>query len=417
MKKFFVTGGAGFIGSAVVRLLIKGTGHQVLNLDKLTYAGNLESLSSVSKDPRYSFVHGDVCNRDLVSKLLTEFQPDVVMHLAAESHVDRSIDKPCEFIQTNIVGTSVMLECAREYWSQLTSSESQAISKGALDDINSHLSKPTTHSVTRESFRFHHVSTDEVYGSLDEKNFFTETTAYDPTSPYSASKASSDHLVRAWHRTYGLPILITNCSNNFGPYQYPEKLIPLIILNALEQKPIPIYGNGNQVRDWLHVDDHSRALYKVAMEGKVGETYNIGCNNEKTNLEVAFTICDIFDDLFTQRLSSRNLSSPNGDTNLLSADQHNLSYNLNTPTTAPAQSCRDLITHVADRPGHDQRYAINAKKIRDNLGWRPQETFETGLRKTIEWYMDNLEWCQRVQGNTYGRERLGKPDNQKGQTS
>jgi len=344
-----VTGGAGFIGSAVIRFLIEETDHQVLNLDKLTYAGNLESLASVSNNTRYRFVQGDVCDRDLVSKLFSDFEPDIVMHLAAESHVDRSIDGPAEFIHTNIVGTSVMLECAREYWKRLSSDN---------------------------HFRFHHVSTDEVYGSLDGTGIFTEETAYDPSSPYSASKASSDHLVRAWHRTYDFPVVITNCSNNYGPYQFPEKLIPLMILNALEGKSLPIYGNGQQVRDWLHVEDHARALYKVVMEGQIGETYNIGGHNEKTNLDVVHMVCALLDE-----------ARPNYPKGI--------------------SSYKDLITYVADRPGHDQRYAIDASKIQKDLGWVPQETFETGLRKTVEWYLNNSEWYQHVQDGSYQRQRLG----------
>jgi dTDP-glucose 4,6-dehydratase len=348
-KNFLITGGAGFIGSAVIRFLIEETDHQVLNLDKLTYAGNLESLAAVSSDPRYQFVQGDVCDRALVSKLFADFKPDIVMHLAAESHVDRSIDGPAEFIQTNIVGTSVMLECAREYWKGLP---------------------------VGNGFRFHHISTDEVYGSLDDTGLFTEETSYDPSSPYSASKASSDHLVRAWHRTYGLPVLITNCSNNYGPYQFPEKLIPLMILNALEGKPLPVYGDGQQIRDWLHVEDHARALYKVVTEGEIGETYNIGGHNEKTNLEVVHTLCDLLDEARPNRPNS-------------------------------IASYKDIITYVADRPGHDQRYAIDASKIQKDLGWVPAETFETGLRKTVEWYLDNVTWCQHVQDGSYQRQRLG----------
>jgi dTDP-glucose 4,6-dehydratase len=355
-KNFLITGGAGFIGSAVIRFLIEETDHQVLNLDKLTYAGNLESLAAVSSDPRYQFVQGDVCDRALVSKLFADFKPDIVMHLAAESHVDRSIDGPAEFIQTNIVGTSVMLECAREYWKGLP---------------------------VGNGFRFHHISTDEVYGSLDDTGLFTEETSYDPSSPYSASKASSDHLVRAWHRTYGLPVLITNCSNNYGPYQFPEKLIPLMILNALEGKPLPVYGDGQQIRDWLHVEDHARALYKVVTEGEIGETYNIGGHNEKTNLEVVHTLCDLLDEARPNRPNS-------------------------------IASYKDIITYVADRPGHDQRYAIDASKIQRDLGWVPAETFETGLRKTLEWYLDNATWCQHVQDGSYQRQRLGVIENEKG---
>ena len=353
---FLITGGAGFIGSAVIRFLIEETDHQVLNLDKLTYAGNLESLAGVSGSSRYQFVQGDVCDQGLVSKLFADYQPDVVMHLAAESHVDRSIDGPAEFIQTNIVGTAVMLECAREYWKKLP-----------VDN----------------RFRFHHISTDEVYGSLDDTSFFTEETAYDPSSPYSASKASSDHLVRAWHRTYDLRVLITNCSNNYGPYQFPEKLIPLMILNALEGKPLPVYGNGQQIRDWLHVEDHARALYKVVTEGQVGQTYNIGGHNEKTNLEVVHTLCALLDEARPDH--PKEISS-----------------------------YKDLITYVADRPGHDQRYAIDASKIQKDLGWVPLETFETGLRKTVEWYLDNVTWCKHVQDGSYQRQRLGVIEGKQG---
>jgi len=350
-RKFLITGGAGFIGSALIRYLIDYTDNSVLNLDKLTYAGNLESLDKVSDNPRYHFSQGDIMDRKLVSRLFSDFQPDIIIHLAAESHVDRSIDGAAEFIQTNIVGTSVLLEAARSYWTNLSTEK-------------------------KDSFRFHHISTDEVYGSLDEAGLFSENSSYDPSSPYSASKASSDHLVRAWYRTYGLPILITNCSNNYGPYQFPEKLIPLIILNALEGKPLPVYGNGSQIRDWLHVEDHVRALYKVVTKGNIGETYNIGGHNEKTNLDVVYAICDLLDEL-----------RPDHPTNI--------------------SSYRDLISFVADRPGHDQRYAIDASKIQHELGWMPEETFQTGLRKTVHWYLNNSDWCQRVQDGSYQRQRLG----------
>ena len=356
--KFLIPGGAGFIGSAVIRFLINETDHKVLNLDKLTYAGNLESLAKISADSCYQFVQGDVCDRTLVATIFTKFHPDVVMHLAAESHVDRSIDGPTKFIQTNIVGTSVMLECAREYWKSLPGNQ---------------------------GFRFHHISTDEVYGSLNGTGLFLEETAYDPSSPYSASKASSDHLVRAWHRTYGLPVLITNCSNNYGPYQFPEKLIPLMILNALEGEPLPVYGNGQQVRDWLHVEDHARALYKVVIEGKIGETYNIGGHNEKTNFEVVNLICEIMDEL--RPLAGLTRFAQEGDETL--------------------RSYKSLITYVADRPGHDQRYAIDASKIQKELGWVPVETFKTGLRKTVAWYLENEIWCQHVQDGSYQRQRIG----------
>ncbi|QTP55372.1 dTDP-glucose 4,6-dehydratase [Billgrantia sulfidoxydans] len=336
--KVLITGGAGFIGSAVIRHIIKNTQDSVINVDKLTYAGNLESLSEVSSSSRYAFEHVDICDRTRLEKAFFEHQPDAVMHLAAESHVDRSIDSPAAFIETNIIGTYTLLEVARAYWKSL--------------DAQRH-----------DTFRFHHVSTDEVYGDLEEgTGLFTETTAYAPSSPYSASKASSDHLVRAWQRTYGMPTLITNCSNNYGPYHYPEKLIPLMILNALSGKPLPVYGKGEQIRDWLYVDDHARALYKVIKGGQVGETYNIGGHNEKTNLEVVHTLCDLLEEL------------------------------------APAtMRYHRLITFVTDRPGHDQRYAIDASKIERELGWAPQESFESGIRKTVMWYLDNLEWCQRIQ--------------------
>ena len=353
--KLLVTGGAGFIGSAVVRHIIRNTADEVVNVDKLTYAGNLESLAQVSGSSRYAFEQVDICDAGEVGRVFREHQPDAVMHLAAESHVDRSIDGPAEFIQTNIVGTYTLLEAARQYWQELEGER-------------------------RARFRFHHISTDEVYGDLPHpeespdaaQHLFTESTAYAPSSPYSASKASSDHLVRAWMRTYGLPVLVTNCSNNYGPYHFPEKLIPLMILNALEGKPLPVYGKGDQIRDWLYVEDHARALYRVVTEGKPGETYNIGGHNEKQNIEVVQTICDILQEL------------------------------------APSDiRYRDLITHVQDRPGHDRRYAIDASKIQRELGWRPQETFDSGIRKTVQWYLDNQEWCRRVQDGSYQRERLG----------
>nr|WP_287077154.1 dTDP-glucose 4,6-dehydratase [Halomonas sp.] len=349
MKTFLITGGAGFIGSAVVRELIQNTTHRVINVDKLTYAGNLESLGSIEGHDRYTFVQADICDASAMQQLFTQHQPDVVMHLAAESHVDRSIDGPAEFIQTNVVGTAVLLEAARSYWNSL---------KGER----------------RDAFRFHHISTDEVYGDLEgTEDLFTEHTPYAPSSPYSASKASSDHLVRAWQRTYGLPTLITNCSNNYGPYHFPEKLIPLMILNALAGKSLPVYGNGQQIRDWLYVEDHARALIKVATEGLVGETYNIGGHNEKANLTVVETLCDMLQEL--------------------------------VPKDA---SYRELITFVTDRPGHDVRYAIDASKIERELGWVPEETFESGLRKTVEWYLANETWWKRVQDGSYQGQRLGK---------
>lgn len=342
--RILLTGGAGFIGSAVVRHIIKNTDDEVLNLDKLTYAGNLESLNEISGNPRYQFQQVDICDADKLADVFTMFKPDVVMHLAAESHVDRSIDGPTAFIQTNIVGTYTLLEAARQYWQGLEESKK-------------------TH------FRFHHISTDEVYGDLEgTTDLFTETTSYAPSSPYSASKASSDHLVRAWHRTYGLPVIVTNCSNNYGPYHFPEKLIPLVILNALDAKPLPVYGNGQQIRDWLFVEDHARALYKVVTEGVVGETYNVGGHNEKQNIEVVKTICKILDELRPQ---------------------------------ANAEPYESLITFVKDRPGHDLRYAIDATKIGNELGWKPEETFETGIRKTVEWYLNNSEWVNRVKSGEY----------------
>lgn len=358
--KILVTGGAGFIGSAVVRHIINDTEHSVVNVDKLTYAGNLESLASVSDDARYAFEQVDICDAAEIKRVFDKHQPDLVMHLAAESHVDRSIDGPGEFIHTNIVGTYTLLDQARGYWL-------------GLDDAK------------KAKFRFHHISTDEVYGDLPhpdehagELPLFTEKTSYAPSSPYSASKAASDHLVRAWLRTFGLPILITNCSNNYGPYHFPEKLVPLMILNALEGKPLPVYGKGNQIRDWLYVEDHARALVLVATTGKVGETYNIGGHNEKQNLEVVRTICKILQEL---------------------APVENSSLGIN--------SYENLITYVKDRPGHDMRYAIDASKIQRELGWTPKETFESGIRKTIQWYLDNQTWCQHVQDGSYKRERLG----------
>ncbi len=341
MKKILITGGAGFIGSALIRHIIGNTRDSVVNLDKLTYAGNLQSLISVADDPRYRFEQVDICDAAEVARVYEQHQPDAVMHLAAESHVDRSITGPAEFIQTNIVGTYTLLEAARSHWNKLQGDK-------------------------KANFRFHHISTDEVYGSLDAQGFFTEETPYEPNSPYSASKASSDHLVRAWHHTYGLPVVTTNCSNNYGPYHFPEKLIPLVILNAVNGKPLPIYGKGDNIRDWLYVEDHARALYLVMNQGKLGETYNIGGWNEKTNLEVVQAICAILDEL--------------------------------RPQKAPHAS---LITYVKDRPGHDQRYAIDAGKIERELGWKPQETFESGLRKTVEWYLSNQEWVANVTSGEY----------------
>lgn len=350
--RFMITGGAGFIGSAVIRHIIKNTDHEILNVDKLTYAGNLESLISIDQNERYSFSQTDICDRSALDQLFESYQPDAVMHLAAESHVDRSITGPYAFIETNIIGTYQLLEASRNYWNSLEDSKKQ-------------------------NFRFHHISTDEVYGDLEgTTDLFTEETSYSPSSPYSASKASSDHLVRAWNRTYGLPILVTNCSNNYGPFHFPEKLIPLMILNALQGKPLPVYGNGQQIRDWLFVEDHARALFKVVTEGVVGEAYNIGGHNEKANLDVVHGICELLEELAPNKPKGVNFY-------------------------------KNLITYVKDRPGHDVRYAIDASKIQRELGWMPEESFETGLRKTVQWYLDNQEWCLHIQDGTYQNRKKG----------
>ena len=347
---YFVTGGCGFIGANFIQYLLKKTKPKsVVNLDKLTYAGNQKNLADFEQDPRYIFVHGDICDAELVSRLFTEYQPNYIINFAAESHVDRSIDGPAEFIQTNIVGTSVLLKESLKYYSTLKGKES-------------------------ERFRFHHVSTDEVFGSLSESGFFTEETPYDPSSPYSASKASSDHLVRAWHRTFDLPVLISNCSNNYGPYQFPEKLIPLMILNCLEEKPLPVYGTGENIRDWLYVEDHCDAIYTILQKGTIGETYNVGGNNEIKNIKIVEVICDVLNDIH-----------PAGS----------------------GKSYHELITFVKDRPGHDFRYAIDASKLKKEIGWEPKESFNTGIQKTIEWYLKNEEWWKTIQENTYKQERLG----------
>jgi dTDP-glucose 4,6-dehydratase len=353
-----VTGGAGFIGSAVVRHIIESTNDSVINVDCLTYAGNTESLSTIDKNDRYHFVQADICAAQAMAAIFEEYQPDAVMHLAAESHVDRSIDGPAAFMQTNIMGTFTLLEATRSYWSALPEDKKSA-------------------------FRFHHISTDEVYGDLEgTDDLFTEETSYEPSSPYSASKASSDHLVRAWHRTYGLPVIVTNCSNNYGPYHFPEKLVPHIILNALSAKSLPVYGDGSQIRDWLYVEDHARALYKVVTEGKVGETYNIGGHNEKKNIEVVETLCAILDEL--KPISGNSAFAASSMSN----------YN-------------ELIRFVTDRPGHDVRYAIDASKIERELDWVPSESFETGIRKTVEWYLNNESWWQRVLSGEYQLKRIG----------
>ncbi|ACT15021.1 dTDP-glucose 4,6-dehydratase [Pectobacterium carotovorum subsp. carotovorum] len=355
MKRILITGGAGFIGSALVRYILTETQDSVVIVDKLTYAGNLSSLAPVADSERFAFEQVDICDRAELDRVFKTYQPALVMHLAAESHVDRSIDGPAAFIETNIVGTYTMLEAARHYWQSLADADKCA-------------------------FRFHHISTDEVFGDLHgTDDLFTETTSYAPSSPYSASKASSDHLVRAWLRTYGFPTIITNCSNNYGPYHFPEKLIPLVILNAVAGKPLPVYGDGAQIRDWLFVEDHARALYKVVTEGEIGETYNIGGHNERKNIEVVQTICALLEEL-----------APN--------------------KPAGVEHYRDLITYVKDRPGHDMRYAIDAGKIERELGWRPEETFETGMRKTVNWYLNNEKWWRSVQDGSYAGERLGLND-------
>lgn len=352
MKKILITGGAGFIGSAVVRHIINNTTDSVVVVDKLTYAGNLASLAPVAQSERFAFEQVDICDRQALDRVFAQHQPDLVMHLAAESHVDRSIDGPAAFIETNIVGTYTLLEATRAWWNQLETAKKNA-------------------------FRFHHISTDEVYGDLHgSDDFFTETTPYAPSSPYSASKAGSDHLVRAWLRTYGLPTLVTNCSNNYGPYHFPEKLIPLTILNALSGKPLPVYGNGQQIRDWLYVEDHARALYRVVTTGVVGETYNIGGHNERKNIDVVQTLCALLEELVPQK--------PQG-----------------------VAHYKDLITFVTDRPGHDVRYAIDAAKIERELGWTPDETFESGMRKTVQWYLAHEVWWKQVLDGSYQGERLG----------
>ncbi len=348
-----VTGGAGFIGSALIRFLINETSFTVINIDKLTYAGSLSSLASIESSSRYQFEQVDICNSEALDRVFSKYQPDFVMHLAAESHVDRSIDGPADFIQTNVVGTFTLLESSRRYWETLS-------------------------AVKQAGFRFHHVSTDEVFGDLHGcEKLFSENTPYAPSSPYSASKAGADHLVRAWYRTYGFPVVITNCSNNYGPFHYPEKFIPHMILNALSGEVLPVYGNGHQVRDWLYVEDHVRALYAIIMQGNIGETYNIGGHNEKRNIDVVLAVCTLLEDIMPKK--------PKG-----------------------IARYEELITFVQDRPGHDQRYAIDASKIEKVLGWRPQETFESGLRKTVLWYLENQGWWQAILSGSYQLDRIGK---------
>ena len=349
MKNVLITGGAGFIGSNLVHYLLRNNDLRILNIDKLTYAGNRASLKDAEENPGYDFLHGDICDVPLINKAFNDFKPDLVMHLAAESHVDRSIDGPVDFLNTNIMGTYVMLDAANNYWKKLAGAQ-------------------------KNNFRFLHISTDEVFGSLDKVGAFDETTAYDPRSPYSASKASSDHLVRAWRHTYGLPTIITNCSNNYGPYQFPEKLIPVIILNALRGKPIPVYGKGENIRDWLYVEDHVSALWKVINHGDVGQTYCIGGNNEQRNIDIVSLICDVLNEM-----------QPN----------------------PQIGDYKHLITFVTDRPGHDLRYAINATKIKNDLNWQPQTSFEQGMRKTVSWYLAHLNWCTTVLGGKMETERLG----------
>jgi len=379
--KILVTGGSGFIGSNLVRLLVEEKGESVINLDKLTYAGNSESLVDLEGNSNYTFEQVDLCDAAALSAVFAKHQPDAVMHLAAESHVDRSIDGPGEFIQTNIVGTFNLLQASLGYWKSLPS------------QVSALKSQPS-----QETFRFLHVSTDEVYGSLaPDAPGFSETHAYDPHSPYSASKAASDHLARSWADTYGLPVLVTNCSNNYGPYQFPEKLIPVVILKCLRGEPIPVYGKGENIRDWLYVTDHAEALYSVVTKGRVGETYNIGGNNERQNIELVRTLCSLMDQLAPGGMTSASSA-------IVESDQSSAISN------PPSKSFQDLITFVTDRPGHDMRYAIDPTKIRDELGWEPKEDFKSGFRKTVKWYLDNREWTDRILSGDYQLDRLGNAE-------
>ena len=408
--KILVTGGSGFIGSNLVRLLVEEKGESVINLDKLTYAGNSESLADLEGNSNYTFEQVDLCDAAALSAVFAKHQPDAVMHLAAESHVDRSIDGPGEFIQTNIIGTFNLLQASLAYWRSLPAGGTSSVSSAAeSSDLNtfipSHASNTgsPSHLPSQETFRFLHVSTDEVYGSLAaDAPGFSETHAYDPHSPYSASKAASDHLARSWADTYGLPVLVTNCSNNYGPYQFPEKLIPVVILKCLRGEPIPVYGKGENIRDWLYVKDHAEALYTVVTKGRVGETYNIGGNNERQNIELVRTLCSLMDQL-----------APGGMTSASSAVESDQSSDLKSQVSdlksQPSyKSYEELITFVTDRPGHDMRYAIDPTKIRDELGWEPKEDFEVGFRKTVKWYLDNREWTDRILSGDYQLERLGQ---------
>jgi len=400
--KILVTGGSGFIGSNLVRLLVEEKGESVINLDKLTYAGNAESLADLEGNPNYTFEQVDLCDAAALSSVFAKHQPDAVMHLAAESHVDRSIDGPGEFIQTNIIGTFNLLQASLAYWRSLPEAGDSELRITDYGEELSGISHQESFISNKETFRFLHVSTDEVYGSLaPDASGFSETHAYDPHSPYSASKAASDHLARAWADTYGLPVLITNCSNNYGPYQFPEKLIPVVILKCLRGEPIPVYGKGENIRDWLYVKDHAEALYTVVTKGRVGETYNIGGNNERQNIELVRTLCQLMDDLAPGRMTS-----------VSSAVESDQSSDLKSQVTAlksqPShKSYEELITFVTDRPGHDMRYAIDPTKIRDELGWEPKEDFESGFRKTVQWYLDNQDWWQNIVDGDYKLDRLG----------
>ena len=412
--KILVTGGSGFIGSNLVRLLVEEKGESVINLDKLTYAGNAESLADLEGNPNYCFEQVDLCDAATLNAVFAKHQPDAVMHLAAESHVDRSIDGPREFIQTNIVGTFNLLQASLAYWKSLPDAEVRSQETEGSEQESSTLNKqpPTINSSRRAAFRFLHVSTDEVYGSLaPDASGFSETTPYDPHSPYSASKAASDHLARSWADTYGFPVLVTNCSNNYGPYQFPEKLIPVVILKCLRGEPIPVYGKGENIRDWLYVKDHAEALYTVLTKGRVGETYNIGGNNERTNLELVQSLCRILDEEHPMDAAKFG-SANNGGASLetpVSEQSSDPKSQVSALKSQPShKSFQDLITFVTDRPGHDMRYAIDPTKIRDELGWEPKEDFESGFRKTVRWYLDNREWTDNILSGDYKLDRLGK---------